>query len=617
MSWTIGTIPLDGTQGFVLASVELTSGGADTAVLETADGWSGAATLDVGSYYALKQGGTTVLYGKVVSCDPQAQGGGRSGLRYVLANPWWDLERLVYRQPFQYRTALGLEEKWRSKVWLGTDDSGAREGTKPAVQRILDFAITTCSVPMSYSLGEWGVLAPVTEATDQTCAALILQLLRWHPNVQIFWRYTDGTATLHCKKLSELAEVVVASSNASAGAPQPVQCEVVPRTDLVPPCVVVKYERLNEFDDGEGGTSIFIEHHEDKAGAGSEMSPGALIYTIELQGVRSSAVVQPVRTRTVPAEFADDSDPDTPSSAVMQSTARWYQSHVAPLKLLPRALLRVDEHVLAFDTSETVEGADPEDAPEPPPEGEIEDYPRELVEGTIQEWMTGIKATPMIARGKFKFLGDEGDLTADQLRAARLVFGHGLSGTATYHVRYMGTDATTRRYRTLAGWSAAEAWPTGLAAAIYSELSTVRHEGRITLRGGTTPLTLLPGHRATLSGGPDASGPVQRVSLDPATRRSSATFGWPGHRSAQDIHELQRASRANAMSATYDAERKSAAKAASSANSNAVPGALRSPRSDVQPSAGILGPVELAVCEGGELAFRWFHAGAAHSTPEA
>lgn len=585
MAWTANTTPLDGSTGFTLASIDTGSGMVDTAVITSVADWDNE-DFDHGDAIAIKQGDTTVLYGKVVKVEPYAQGGGAQGRRYTIANAWYDLEQITYKQLFHYANApTTTEQKWRSKVWLGTNAAGGRITTLAVIQDLLDYAIDTAEVSMSYVLGSFGVVAPVTEASDQTVAALILQCLRWHPNVQAYWRYTASSGTLHIKPISELSTVTLTVAGADPGDPQPITAQVAPRNDQVPPCVIVKYERVNQFDDPETGTTSLIEYHEDKAGMGSEHSPGALCYTIELQGLRSTSVVQPVRTRTVPSPFADDADPETPSSGTQATAAKWYQSHIGALKAIPVANIRVDEHLKVFDTNEVEEAEeDLDDSPPVPPEGDPSDYPRELLDGTIQEWMTGIKANPMIARGKFGFKGTTAGFTADQLRIAKLVFGELLDQERTYYVRYMATDARTQRYRTVAGFEAAEDWPTGLASAVYNDMSTVRYDGTVTVRDTSCYLGVKPGMFLTLDG-QTGSGPVQRCTFDPQSGKTTITFGWPGHRTPQDLFELQKASRANEMTATYAPGRRGAAQA--SASNQSVQGALRGPINDVQPTGGV------------------------------
>lgn len=583
--WTLGTIPLgtiplDGSTGWALASAELGTGMADSAVITSVADWDNTSP-SYGDWLALKQNDVTVLYGYVSAVEPYAEGGGAQGRKITLSNAWKLLEETIYKQAFKYRTGFStLETKWRTKVWLGSKPDGTRATTLEAIRDVIDYATDQAGISMALSIAGFGVYAPVTEATDQTCAALIMQQLRWHPNVLTFWRYTATSGTLHIKPLSALAEKTVKVSNAPITDPQPISASVKPRADIVPPCVMVKYERINEFTEGDE-TIQSIEIHEDKAGGGSEHAPGALIYTIELAGLKSTAVVQPIRARTVPDEFANDDDPATPDDATMTKTAKWYRSHIVVLKYFDLANIRVDEHLKSFEINEVTEDLpDPDDAPPVAPTGDPADYHRELLEGSVQEWMSGVKATPMVARG---IIGWRGAAPTDPavLKLARNTFGKDLDQTVTYDVRYTGTNAVTQRYRSIGSFVGVEDWPTGLAAAVYESISTLRHEGTITLRDNNVPLTVLPGDFVILDG-QAGSGPVQKVSIDGNGKRAGISFGWPGHLAPADFRELSRASRLNSLSPSSSPERRTAASPKGAVGA-AVSGPLRGPTSNPQP----------------------------------
>ncbi len=612
--WTIDGIPLNGSSGMALASAELGTGMADRAVVTSVQSW-GTSQLALGSWVTLAQDGQAILHGQVVGAEPYAQGGGAQGLRYEIVNAWGVLETVVYKQRFSYATSFAARvTRWRSKVWLGVAENGDRLDTRETILRICDYAATMAGVPMDVSAFGWGTMVPVTQAVDTTCAALILQILRWHPNVVPYWRYSFGGATLHLRQLGSLDGVSLVVSNASLGAAQPISAEVRPRPDRVPPCVIVKYERANEFTDPDSGTVQLIEMHEEKAGGGSEHAPGAMCYTIELPGIRSQAIVQPVRTRSIPGEFGEGVEDEEGGPVFdMKKAVKWCQCHIPAIRGLDPEAMELVEHLRAFDDSTAEAEADDdeggggddeeddeEDVPPLPPRGTPqnfvndepveeegegpeeypEDYPRELVEGTLQEWMVGVKSRPMCSRVVLKWKGsEEADEDEDQLEQAKLFFGADLEGERMGYIRYVATDATTRRYRGTGSYVQPEAWPSGLASALYANLSTLRYEGSVTVRRDDALLTVLPGMMLTLTG-KTGSGPVTRVSIEGGVMRTSISFGWPGHLSAQDLFELQRASRVNEVHASYDERRMR--KAVPGGGANTVEGTLRSVRTDVQ-----------------------------------
>jgi hypothetical protein len=284
----------------------------------------------------------------------------------------------------------------------------------------------------------------------------------------------------------------------------------------------------------------------------------------------------------------------------MRKTVKWVQCHVAALKIADYSDLVVTQFDVTWDQNVAEEPTDGPTAPPVAPDPgavPLTDFPNELLEGQIQEWMGGIKATPMIARVHLRWAGA---YPSDPDVAARMteIFGDDFANEVQYYARYMGTNAQTTRYSSIGSWAAAEPWPTGLAAAIAQGMTDLRYEGTVTIRDQSAVLTHLPGMYATLSGA-TGSGVIQRVSIDAQSATTTIVFGYPEHLNPQDLYELMRASRNNPINASYDKARLTSA--SPSAGANTVQGALRAPRADVQPGAVIRAdhPLKVTVIQDG------------------
>lgn len=584
MAWTINGVSPE-SAGIHVAEVEVGTGMTDRAVLESTDSWSYSAWPAFGDWISISADGTTVLYGMVTSREPYAQAGGVQGYRWEISGPWWHLQRTPYTQPFYYATSATAKTALpRSKCWVGMDPAtGERCNTLQAVNIILAAAVAA-GVPISTSVSFTGVDAPPFEVTDVMCADALQSVMRWHPGLSLFWRYTGSSATLHIKSSLGSATLPVTDNGVVSNVPQMARSQR--RDDQVPLGVVIRYERVNifEFPGGDPSNTIQrIEAHTDSAGLSSTPGPGVLFYTVELRGSQSQFAEATIVTRTVP----DDVDED-PGATARAKILKWYQRHIPALEALPAAALRVDEHTTAMDLpkwntddSQRPSEWDEEDAIREFDEAaETSDFPRELVEGTLPEWAPFLQAEPMVARIVVGWTG-EGSPTEEQQALAAELFGADFTEKRSFDVQYTGTNARSKRYKGLAKFTAAEPWPeNGLAAAVYDSLANRGYQGEVSVVGQSSFTSLLPGAVVTLSGGATGNGIIQHVKWSAATRRTSLQFGSPGHLMVPDLIELARANRLNALTANYNKDRQ---QEAGPGSGNAITGSVRSPRSNTIP----------------------------------
>jgi hypothetical protein len=579
MAWTINGTSAD-SFGIDVATVDVGTGMVDRAILETSDDWDGTA-LAYGDWVSIAADGTVVLWGMVTSVEPYAQGGGRQGVRYEISGPGYHLEITPYTQPYYYATGGSTQSALpRSKCWLGVDPStGNRCNTKQAIDIVLAVAVAN-GVPMTFSTDFTGVEAPPFEMTDGTISQALASVMRWHPGLVMFWRYTASSAVLHIK--ASLGAQNFACTDSGSVANVPLQVSVQRRDDMAPAGVVVRYERVNTFA-LPGDTSNVIQRIEtqvDSAGTATP-GPGVLMFTVEIKGAETQYGEQQLICRTVPNDVTSD-----PGSTARAKILKWYAAHIPAIAALPAAALEVEEHTRTMDLPEWNSDDDQRPSEWPEADGlrpyddtaEPSELSRELVEGTVPEWTPWIRAEPMVCRIVLKWTGG-GSPTTEQTELGKALFGEDLSGSRTFDVQYTGTNARTRRYKGVVKYSAPEAWPAaGLASAVYGSLSARQYEGRITAAGASSMTTLLPGTAITLTGGRTGSGVVQRVSFSAATRRTTVQFGAAGHLGVADFIELMRANRLNPWTANYAKERQ---QEAAPTSKGAITGNVRAPRHNV------------------------------------
>lgn len=578
MAWTINGSNAD-TAGIHVATVEVGTGMVDRAILETADDWDGTG-MSYGDWVSVAADGTVILWGMITSREPYAQAGGAQGIRYEVSGPGWHLEITPYTQPFYYATGGDTgATKPRSKCWVGVDPSdGERCNTNQAAGIVLDAAIAA-GVPISYNLDFTGVEAPPFEMQDGMCSQALMALLRWHPGLVMFWRYTSSAATLHIK--ASLGAASFACTDDGSVANVPISVSVQRRDDMAPAGVIIRWERADTFA-LTGDTSNVIQRiSEQTESAGtSTPGPGVLMFTVEIKGGETQYAEQQLICRTVPDDETGD-----PGATPRAKILKWYQRHLPALAALPAAAMEIEEHTRTMDLPAW--NSDDDQRPSEWPEDDTllpfddattpEDLPRELVEGTVPEWAPWIKAEPMMCRLKVRWTG-EGSPTEEQLALASALFGPELDQSRTFDVQYTGTNARSKRYKGLVKFIAPEDWPaSGLAAAVYNSLSARQYEGRITAVGASSMTTLLPGTAITLTGGRTGSGVVQKASFDAASRRTTVQFGAAGHLGVPDFIELMRANRLNGWTANYAKERQTDAQPTSK---GAITGGVRGPRSN-------------------------------------
>jgi hypothetical protein len=491
----------------------------------------------------IKRNGSAFFRGRIRAVPKQASDTDESQ-DYLVEDAWADLERTTYQELWAINGGTAL----LPRVFLGVDAAGDRITLGEQIEEALDFAIAA-GVSLTKGSIPAGMMLWPSEENGLSCAEIIRLSLRYHPDYIPWIDHTTSPPTFHVTPRADAAAMSLAITNLGS-------FDVVELEDRLPSCVRVVYETLNDFD-GEVERVVAVDKFPTD---GPDSGPGVLTTTVELQGVRSVVQKQQVEVRTFPSS---------------QETAKAY------IKLKYPAIKDVPDtafNITAFDR-EIIPEPDTDDAPPINPLAErikgedFDDLPRELVRGSIHEWMRR-----KVGKVRLEWeIAPTGTATAEQIELlARVPKG----------VTVTGTNATKKIYKSLASWTDSEAIPTGIAQAYYETITAgCRFEGSVSLLTDDLA-TPWHGKKLNLTGGLTAwstmAAPIHGVTWDAQTDEATISFGPTPDYSFQDFLEYLRLLNQRPANWISTAERTSAeigSELGASANGDVI-GSLITPTDD-------------------------------------
>ncbi len=468
---------------------------------------------------------------------------------YELSDPWWYLDHLVCRQEWQ--ALLGTVTALSTRMILGQSLTGTRITTDAVIRETLQYAIG-CAAPLTIGTLDVGLLPPLDEVKDITCADVIKQMLRWQPDHVAWFDYaTAPHPTLHIRKRASLAAVNLAVGAAPLSKIQ----GITRRDDLRPPAVVIHYEQTGNTN---GQATFNIVTDAAPAGAtGKEF--GAVCCTIPLRGVTTNKVEQRVVTRGI----RDDVQADNADDLLAYLTA-----HYGDL-----ALKAADPDITAAGITITAcsRGLADQNALEVDPAGGTDtdaqtgqvtpkmrqvvydsSLANELVQGTITDWMFKQYAIrSQVHRITFTYdcdsgSGDDDGNDDNDGSAANQKYTATIDITAT-NAGGDGESKTTN-YTAVTGYDPGDVVPTGLAAAYLNGFALVQYSGSVLLAEAEASGAANLGQVLNLTGSAQSAWSSMRamitdetVNVDSGT--TTLTFGPPEHLTPQDLVALLRVTR--------------------------------------------------------------------------
>lgn len=460
--------------------------------------------FDYGDTITIAKDGTRWFVGRIIS-NPRQATVQEERISYRVVGPWWYLTKIVYQQDWLMwdEEEEGVLAQKKSRVIIGQNAAGERITSGEQIADVLEYARSR-GAPFMVGVIDPAVQVPWSEECDLKCSEVIVRLLQYSPDCVCSWNYATPKPQFLCRSRANMAAASAAVVGSTCAA-----CIVTPRYDLQIPGVVINYEQTHEAD-GVAYESVT----QDTAGEVEEIE--TLASTIELAGSRLSRLSQKTLTEEFPADLKD---------------LAWWQEQIPALNDL--------------DGLEVVSATRSLEA---------QDYPRILVEGTIQPWMQSATDPDNPDAG---VVAKNDDLTLVISCYESDAVGNSKQGTKSFTVTVRATNAEKgeHTYHQLESFVSGEPVPVGLAAAIYDAWSELQYDGHLVFDEGEVVGTIVPGKVLNLTGGhaewASMRAVVQQTLEDVDNGLTTVTFGPAKHLSPADLVSLLRAIRTRKISAGW------------------------------------------------------------------
>lgn len=373
-----------------------------------------------------------------------------------IAGPWYYLDHTIYMQSWSTKDpdTGALSWQYQSRVVLGQprgDEAPAvsRINTGGVIRDVLEYCLEVN--PGVFAIGTIGpdLAFPFEEVTDCACSEVIRRLLRWHPDVVVYFDYSETVPRINFRARSSLDQHTV---DVGAGAPV-AGFDLSPRHDLLPSQVALKYEIACEFD-GQSFRALQL----DVAPAGSTgRALNAIVFTIELAGFRTTILRQEIGT-----EFIATAD-----------SVPWWKKHLAWLNEVD--LISISNASIEYE---------PALGSAPAPQYEI------LI-GQVPDWMHQVvrKAT-FKAHARYRKL--DGAVVVQEIshqdisvEVSMCDIDADITTPEDYDPDNPDDEVNRQRgeiFAHLVSEDYGEPVPSGLASSLYSALSSIQYEGNLRLQ---------------------------------------------------------------------------------------------------------------------------------------
>lgn len=519
-TWKINTVDI-ATLGLEIARGTLRTHGVSTLTLRRVSNMDTAALYSHGQAitvtYDAGAGDTTFFKGKIASVPKYGSGAGE-GQEYVIEDVWADLERTIYQEAWKKR---GGTTELMPRGIFGMNTSGTRITVGAMVSQVIS-AAAAAGVDIASSVSVTGEIPLPSEIINRTCDEVLLDCLRLHPD-WIPWinHRVAGDPVFTITPISSASH----TSISLGGTGDVVDVQITKRDDLLPESVRIVYEAAEEYD-----SEVYRKFYIDKYPAGGpDGGPRVLQAYIPLQGSRTSVQKQRIYCATIPTDESHARAKD------------FIREHYPKLKNLADADFTVDDLTLEL----VPDPSDMDDEPISPRSQRISvstasDLPRELVKGSIEDWMRYKVGTVLV---KVSISPTETASDAEKLLI------NGVEKEDVIPVTATNAPAGAKLCKGISHYEAGESIPTGIAQSVYEGITAARAwEGSVTLVAEEMPVTQYLGTKIKFTGADSdwttMAPPIWQVDWDIQTRQVQLSFGPPAFLAPQDFVEMQRLLRA-------------------------------------------------------------------------
>jgi hypothetical protein len=510
--WSINGVTLENL-GITKAAVTFRAQAASTAAFEVGGNFDDSAIAAYGAGIILRRDSTVVFQGKVTS-TPISGSGTREGQAVLCADAWEDLENTIYQEAWATGGTPSSVLLPRAVLGIGLKSGAyARLKVGEMITLIINYAISQGVAITMGTVPEGEIMIP-SEVANSSCAELIRECLKLHPD----WiPYLSHATTPPVFNITQAGAEGAPAATIPLTGGSVTDFSVVYRSDMRPDAVRIVYEMAGEID-GEVYRKVQVDKYPT---GGPDGGPRVISATIPLAGMQMQVQKNRVQTRPLPPEGSDQDD--------LEAYVKDKFPQIAHID-------NDDMRVAVWELEMVTETLD--FPPEISPQAErmefddIADVTRELVRGTIEDWMrrkVGQVKVRLQVQGRPTLPQADKDLLA----------------ALPEYMTITGTNALTKTYKGITQWVAAEDFPAGLAQATYQGIiDSMSWEGSVTMADEDCSSFGYHGRIIKLTGGDEAwanmTAPVHTVDLDISTGTTRISFGPHPYLAPADFLELQR-----------------------------------------------------------------------------
>jgi hypothetical protein len=507
--WLINGNPPE-SYGLTVVRVDFNAARVSSVTLRASSKFDATEAFPYGSTITIAKDSVPFFRGKARRISKA--GNSRSeGIDYAVEDVWADLERLTYQEPWAIRQTDYTGTAWLPTVILGMNSSGVRISVGEQILEALNFAVAR-GVSMTVGSIPAGMMLWPSKAVGMSCAAVIRECLKYYPDWVPWINHTTSPPTFSVTPRASATAVSVAVTDCES-------VEVSEIEDRVPEGVRICYITAGLIGDNVYRT-LSVDQYPGVTDAElvAPAAAGVLVTSVELAGMQVQIQKQQIQTRDLPT---------TESGALAYLKIKF-----PAIKDIADAKMDITEWTTAVIASSDDESPPIDEKLVRIPGGSRSDLPRELVKGQVTEWMRK-KVGRVLVQMKVEAV-DATDAEKKKIKALPPSF------------TVIATNATTKTYRGISSFTAADDVPVGIAAAFYANiLNAAKFEGQITIVGEEIYPTLFHGKKLNLTGCANGEwttmdAPVHRVSYDIAAGRTTVYFGPNPELSFQDFLDYLR-----------------------------------------------------------------------------